>query len=426
MTAAVRLCDAGQSVRVFEANHFLGGRTASWNERGMEIESGFHRFLGFYTALPEILEKVGLVLDDILSWEDEIEIRIPNEMNEVLGLAPLHKPLKTAWNLFGHNDFLPPVDKAALAAMFAAGAKEYLASPTALDQKTVGEYARAHNVSEQTIYRLLTPLTEGIFFVSVEKYSMHNLMGLFMPYLKTLPKLRVGAFMGGMSRVMMQPMANYVLARRGVITTHCPVERLIIENDSVVGVKTSSGEVRAQHVILAASLHGAQSIIRQSFSDDSAFKKIMALETMPSVTFQIELTEPGMEFDRTTFGPGTVMASFTEQSRTTFRGSPGRLSVILSPPEEFIAMPEAEIIKRVVQDAKRLGVRLEGKIKEYRKVVLRHDFYSLTPGNEQLRPSQKTGIPGLLLAGDYTKQPYLATMEGAVVSGNRATELVLG
>jgi 15-cis-phytoene desaturase len=31
----------------------------------------------------------------------------------------------------------------------------------------------------------------------------------------------------------------------------------------------------------------------------------------------------------------------------------------------------------------------------------------------------------LTLAGDYTKQEYLATMEGAVVSGRRAARLVL-
>ncbi|WP_219993416.1 FAD-dependent oxidoreductase [Cytobacillus oceanisediminis] len=32
---------------------------------------------------------------------------------------------------------------------------------------------------------------------------------------------------------------------------------------------------------------------------------------------------------------------------------------------------------------------------------------------------------GLILAGDYTKQPYFATMEGAAVSGVKASELVL-
>ena len=70
-------------------------------------------------------------------------------------------------------------------------------------------------------------------------------------------------------------------------------------------------------------------------------------------------------------------------------------------------------------------IHLEGIVKSYRKVVLPHDFYSLKPGSEALRPKQETPVKGLILAGDYTKQPYLATMEGAVVSGNIAAQLVI-
>lgn len=41
------------------------------------------------------------------------------------------------------------------------------------------------------------------------------------------------------------------------------------------------------------------------------------------------------------------------------------------------------------------------------------------------RPSQKTPISNFYLAGDYTKQKYLASMEGAVFSGKLAAEKVI-
>lgn len=41
------------------------------------------------------------------------------------------------------------------------------------------------------------------------------------------------------------------------------------------------------------------------------------------------------------------------------------------------------------------------------------------------RPDQETLVPGLSLAGDYTRQRCVATMEGAVVSGKRAAEAVM-
>lgn len=40
------------------------------------------------------------------------------------------------------------------------------------------------------------------------------------------------------------------------------------------------------------------------------------------------------------------------------------------------------------------------------------------------RPSQKSPIPNFYLSGDYTKQKYLASMEGAIYSGKLAAEKI--
>lgn len=425
MTAAVYLSEAGCPVRVFEANPFIGGRTSSWQENGATIESGLHRFLGFYTALPAVLQKVGIDLDQMLHWEDEFEIRAVDGASAVLGLAPLYRPFKTLAAAFGNNDFLSPADKVSLGKMFAAGAKEYIAAPENLDKIPVLAFAQKHDVSEQAIHRLLVPLTEGIFFLPIKKYSMYNLMGLFMPYLKSLAKLRIGAFMGGMTEVMMRPMAEYVRAHSGDVQTNCAADRLLVEKDRVCGIMVGGKEVRARHVILAVSLHAAQTILKKNFAGRPSLQNLFRLPAMPAVTFQLELKQPSMDVDRTTFGPGTALASFAEQSRTTFRTSKGRLSVILSPPERFLDMPAADILKIVLEDGERLGLDLKDNVAAYYKVRLPHDFYSLACGSEQLRPGQKTDVPGLSLAGDYTKQPYLATMEGAVVSGKNAADSIL-
>jgi hypothetical protein len=41
---------------------------------------------------------------------------------------------------------------------------------------------------------------------------------------------------------------------------------------------------------------------------------------------------------KTTFGPGTVLASFDKESRTPFRQSPELLSLIFTPPKPFLDM----------------------------------------------------------------------------------------
>lgn len=425
MAAAMDLSDAGYMVHILEDRGVIGGRTSSWNEKGMMVESGLHRFLGFYSALPKLLERAGINLDELLCWEDEIEIRTPQGDNAVFAMS-VHKPLKTLASMLGNNDFLSVKDKAAVAAMFTAGIKDYELHPDMLDTVTVFEYATQHGVTEEALVRLLKPLTEGIFFVPIDDYSAYNFFGLFTPFLPRIAKTRVGAFMGGMSEIMMQPLAQYVTDRGGQITVGAKVDAIETKRGKVTGVRVDDTFYEADVVVLAASLQGAKDIISRSITvKDKNFENLLKLPTMPAVTFQIELTEPSMNVDRTTFGPLTSLASFAEQSRTTFRASSGRLSAILTPPEKYLEMDPESVLHIVIKDAARLGVHLEDKIQRYHKVDLPHDFYSLAPGSEPLRPTQKTSIKGLALAGDYTKQKHLATMEGAVVAGHAAAALLI-
>jgi len=65
-------------VVLLEARDVVGGRTASWVKDGMPVESGLHRFLGYFTELPKLLKRVGVDINDIVCWEDEVEIRLPD------------------------------------------------------------------------------------------------------------------------------------------------------------------------------------------------------------------------------------------------------------------------------------------------------------------------------------------------------------
>jgi len=76
LSAALDLTRNGFEVLLLEAAPYIGGRTASWNKDGMEVGSGLHRVLGFYTAFPKLVKKAGLKMKDIIIWEDEIEIKI--------------------------------------------------------------------------------------------------------------------------------------------------------------------------------------------------------------------------------------------------------------------------------------------------------------------------------------------------------------
>jgi zeta-carotene desaturase len=50
--------------------------------------------------------------------------------------------------------------------------------------------------------------------------------------------------------------------------------------------------------------------------------------------------------------------------------------------------------------------------------------FSAAPGTESLRPTAESGPPNVILAGDWTRSGWPATMEGAVRSGYLAAEAV--
>ena len=51
--------------------------------------------------------------------------------------------------------------------------------------------------------------------------------------------------------------------------------------------------------------------------------------------------------------------------------------------------------------------------------------FSPAPGSDSWRPSQRSPLSGLFLAGDWTATGWPSTMEGAVRSGYLAAEAIL-
>jgi 15-cis-phytoene desaturase len=425
MSAAYRLVKAGRRVTVLEAGPVLGGRTASWVEGGMPVESGLHKFLGIYRALPALLREVGVDPHAILSWVDAVQIHIPDEpIHAYFRAAPVHKPLRTLLTALGNNRIMPPLAKLALAYMGASGLRECAAHPLELDKQTIDDYACRSGVSKWVRQRLLAAVTQGVLFMPPEEFSAYPVFSPVLEGVKNGPTFRVGAFKGGMTGVMIRPIADAVERLGGTIRANARVTRLAVEAGRVVGVEVGHEVVLADNVVLAVALRPAQVLIQAALPGHPWFAGMRSLGTLSAVTIQMDLDGPALPSDHTNFSTGAVCC-FAEQSRTTFTHVPGRLSVILYPPHEFLDMEPPKVLERTVAEAKRIGLELSGRVKDYRVVRHPHDFYALRPGSEALRPEQATPVPGLSLAGDYTKQPWAASMEGAVVSGERAAEDVL-
>lgn len=423
LTAAYYLSNAKKKVLLIEKEQFLGGRTSSWNEHGMIIESGFHRHIGYYKELPKLLKNVGISLTDIIKWEKELEIKTPKH-SIVLGIDPFHFPIPFLHGIFGNHKSLSLQDKLSLSKLFCVGFKDYILQPKELDFYSILEYSKKKKISDNIIKNVVTPLSTGIFFQPTNNYSSKLFFGIFYPSLFRMINIRIGAYKMGMSEAIANPIANKIKELGGTIVTKKRVKSLLYDGKQVNGILLDNGtSIHSHYTILATDIGNAKKIL-QNLSKINFIKSFLKIETTSAVTVQLELTKPLFKVDRATFAPHTILASFTEESHTTFKNSKGRLSIILANPDYYIKKSDEEILQLVLNDLKKLKLDVQKILVNFRIVRHHQKFYNLGPNHDFERPNQNTPIPRLILAGDYTRQKFYATMEGAVLSGIKAYQII--
>ena len=94
------------------------------------------------------------------------------------------------------------------------------------------------------------------------------------------------------------------------------------------------------------------------------------------------------------------------------------LELVFAPAQEWIAHSDEEILEATFKELSKLfpdEIADDGskaKVLKYHVVKTPGSVYKTVPNCEPCRPLQKSPIKGFYLAGDYTKQKYLASMKG--------------
>jgi 15-cis-phytoene desaturase len=105
------------------------------------------------------------------------------------------------------------------------------------------------------------------------------------------------------------------------------------------------------------------------------------------------------------------------------------LELVLAPAVDWISKSDEEIIEATMQELKQLFPQHftgdnPAKLLKSHVVKTPRSVYKATPGRQAYRPEQKTPIQNFYLAGDFTMQKYLGSMEGAVLSGKQAAQVI--
>ncbi|KAK8494914.1 hypothetical protein V6N12_033789 [Hibiscus sabdariffa] len=106
-------------------------------------------------------------------------------------------------------------------------------------------------------------------------------------------------------------------------------------------------------------------------------------------------------------------------------GQGSLLQCVLTPGDPYMPLLNDEIIKRVAKQVSDLFPSSRGLELTWSSVVkIAQSLYREGPGKDPFRPDQKTPIKNFFLAGSYTKQDYIDSMEGATLSGRQASAYI--
>jgi squalene-associated FAD-dependent desaturase len=422
LAASIALADSGLKVGLIEKAPRLGGRATSYVlPDGESIDNCQHVTLRCCTNLEDFYRRIGTA--DRIRYYDRLVFATPgggrSEMQPSVLPAPLH--LAPA---FGAVSFLNWRDKIGIArALFrivrCAGKPEFNSPLTML------EWLKQERQTPQAIDRFW-----GIVLVSALNEELHRMDAAYgiAVFWKAFLSNRQG-FSVGIPQVPLTEL--YTLKNEKIeVKTRCGVAQLLMEGNSVAGVRLEDGsEVHANHCVAAVPFNRLFHLLPPVLRDRYEFAGLEKFDVSPITSVHLWFDGPVMTehfltaLDRTT----QWVFNKTRLSAATNAASGEYLQIVISASRALTGKSQNEIIEISLRELAELIPQVSGVVPK-RCMVVRESAatFSPQPGCDRWRPDQTTSVANLFIAGDWTQTGWPATMESAVRSGYRAAEGVLG
>jgi len=224
------------------------------------------------------------------------------------------------------------------------------------------------------------------------------------------------------------------------VFTDVPVKRIIVNNDeehSVAGLLSKGGEIKsADYYISAMPVDAIKKLTPDVWRDHAYFKKMMGLKGVPVINIHIWFDRKLSTVDNLIFSRSPLLSVYADMSETCHgyaSNDKSMLEMVFAPAKGWIGKSDEEIFNATMKELERLfpeeisnNPDFPNKdiaiVVKYSLVRTPTSVYETLPGCEDMRPTQKSPISNFFMAGDFSKQKYLASMEGAILSGQLAAK----
>lgn len=226
--------------------------------------------------------------------------------------------------------------------------------------------------------------------------------------------------------------AERVFAARGVtVRLRTRVRSVDVESGSLRGVTLEHGEsLTADAVICAIPVWNVRGVLDSVPGCETIYRACDALTPVPIVSVNLYLDRSiGMsDWGEILHGGEGVLEQIWD--RQTMHGRVPRTtwfySTTVSAAYASIELSNAEIVDQQMAMIRRYyPAARDAKVVHAHVVRMPRSTFAQRPGSFGVRPPQRTSVPGLAIAGDWTRTDWTTTMEGACQSAANAVDAVL-
>ena len=461
MTTAVDLVDAGHFVEIFESRPFVGGKVGSWvDPDGNHVEMGLHVFFGCYYNLFALMKKVGAFDDLLLKEHVHTFINRGGETGSLDFRFPVGAPLHGLKAFFTTSQ-LSVQDKIQNAIALGTspivrglidfdGAMKTIRD---LDKVSFADWFRRQGGNQNSLKRMWNPIAYALGFIDTENISARCMLTIFQFFASKTEASVMRMLAGSPNEYLHKPIVEYLENKGAKIYTRRRVREIQFEEGEetrVTGLVVANGEteekITADAYVFACDVPGIQKILPPAWRKWSEFDNIYKLDAVPVATVQLrfdgwvtELEDEAKRkqlshavgIDNLLYSADADFSCFADLALTSPKdyyqeGQGSLLQLVLTPGDPFIKQSNEAIAQHVLKQVQDLFPSArELNMTWYSVVKLAQSLYREAPGMDVFRPAQKTPIANFFLAGSYTQQDYIDSMEGATLSGHQAAKAIL-
>ncbi|MBW4672154.1 MAG: 9,9'-di-cis-zeta-carotene desaturase [Cyanomargarita calcarea GSE-NOS-MK-12-04C] len=462
LATAVDLADAGCEVHIYESRPFVGGKVSSWVDAdGNHVEMGLHVFFGCYYQLFDLMKKVG-ALENLLLKEHTHTFINKGGKTGVLDFRFLTGAPFNGLKAFFTTSQLSLQDKVQNALALGTspvvrglvdfeGAMKNIRN---LDKISFADWFRSHGGNDGSIKRMWNPIAYALGFIDCENISARCMLTIFQFFAAKTEASIMRMLSGSPNEYLHKPIVEYLEARGTKIYTRRQVREIQYQEKSekthVTGIAIASSDkeeiITADAYVAACDVPGIHRLLPQEWRKWSEFDNIYKLEAVPVATVQMRFDgwvtelqdaqkrqqlDHAAGIDNLLYTPDADFSCFADLALTSpsdyYREGQGSLlQLVLTPGDPFIKESNEAIAQQVLKQVHELfPSSKELNMTWYSVVKLAQSLYREAPGMDVYRPNQKTPINNFFLAGSYTQQDYIDSMEGATISGRRAAKVIL-